>query len=197
MATTILMARHGETDWNRDSRFQGHADTTLNDAGREQARALGERLADDGIVAIYTSPLLRARETAGIVAARLGLEVEALDALREVDVGSWSGLTRAEVEERFPDGFRRWLEFDHGWDDGESYDELGLRVLAALADLAGLHPGERVLVVSHGGPMRAALAAAAEVAYADARRGAKPVGNCEVAVFRFEDERLRRIDSAD
>jgi probable phosphoglycerate mutase len=197
VATTILMARHGETDWNRDSRFQGHADTTLNDAGREQARALGERLADDGIVAIYTSPLLRARETAGIVAARLGLEVEALDALREVDVGSWSGLTRAEVEERFPDGFRRWLEFDHGWDDGESYDELGLRVLAALADLAGLHPGERVLVVSHGGPMRAALAAAAEVAYADARRGAKPVGNCEVAVFRFEDERLRRIDSAD
>jgi broad specificity phosphatase PhoE len=195
--TTILMARHGETDWNRDSRFQGHADTTLNDAGREQARALAERLAGDGIVTVYSSPLLRARETAEIVAGRLGLGVEAVDGLREVDVGSWSGLTRTEIEERFPDGFRRWLEYEHGWDDGETYDQLGRRVLRALGDIAGRHPGERVLVVSHGGPMRAAMAAAEEVAYADARRGAKPVGNCDIAIFRFEDERLRRLDSGD
>ena len=188
------MARHGETDWNRESRFQGHADTPLNEAGREQARALAERLADDGIAAVYSSPLRRAHETAAIVAAALGLEVESVDGLREVDVGSWSGLTRTEVEARFPEGFRRWLELDHGWDDGESYEELGRRVLAALRRLAARHRGERILVVSHGGPMRAAMAAAAEVTYADARRVAKPVHNCAVAVFRFEDERLRRVD---
>ncbi len=194
MATTILMARHGETDWNRESRFQGHADTTLNDAGRSQARELAERLAGDHIVAVYASPLLRALETAEIVAARLGLEVETVDGLREVDVGSWSGLTRTEVEQRHPDGFRRWLALDHGWEDGESYEELGRRVLASLRELAERHPGQRVLVVSHGGPMRSAMASAAEVSYADARRIGTHVGNCDVAVFRFEDERLRRLD---
>ena len=188
------MARHGETDWNRESRFQGHADTTLNEAGRAQARQLAERLADDHIAAVYSSPLLRALETAEIVAARLGLAVETVEGLREVDVGSWSGLTRDEVGERFPEGLRRWLDSDHGWDDGESYEDLGRRVLGALAELAAQHPGERLLVVSHGGPMRAAMAAAAEIAYADARRGATPVGNCDVAVFRFEGERLRRLD---
>ena len=191
------MARHGETDWNRESRFQGHADTTLNDAGRQQARELADRLAGEDIVAVYASPLLRAFETAEIVGERLGLGVETVEGLREVDVGSWSGLTRTEIERRFPEGFRRWLDFDHGWDDGESYEALGTRVLAALTDLAVRHPSERVLVVSHGGPMRAALAAAASVSYADARRVAKPVGNCDVAVFRFEDARLRRIDSDD
>lgn len=195
MATTILMARHGETEWNRESRFQGHADTTLNEGGREQARALAERLVGENVAAVYASPLRRAHETAEIVAERLGLEVEAIDALREVDVGSWSGLTRAEIEQRFPEGFRRWLEFGHGWDDGESYEELGTRVLAALAELARRHPEERVLVVSHGGPMRAAMAAAADLTYANARRGAGPVGNCDLAIFRFQDERLRRLDS--
>jgi len=194
--TTILMARHGETDWNRESRFQGHADTTLNEAGREQAEALAERLRTEEIEAVYASPLLRAHETAEIVARSLGLPVETVAGLREVDVGSWSGLTRTGIEERFPDGFRRWLEFDHGWDDGESYEALGARVLAVLAEVAARHPGGRVLVVTHGGPMRAALAAAASVSYADARRVEAPVGNCDVTVFRLEDERLRRLDSA-
>jgi broad specificity phosphatase PhoE len=193
--TTILMARHGETDWNRESRFQGHADTALNDAGRGQARELAERLTRERIVAVYASPLLRALETAEIVAARLELAVETVDGLREVDVGSWSGLTRTEVEQRYPDGYRRWLALDHGWEDGESYEELGQRVLASLSELAGRHPGERVLAVSHGGPMRSAIAAADEVAYAEARRAGQPVGNCDIAVFRFEDERLRRLDN--
>ncbi len=189
------MARHGETDWNRESRFQGHADTQLNESGREQAQELADRLARERITVVYASPLARALETAEIVADRLGLDVETVEGLREVDVGSWSGLTRAEIEERFPEGFRRWLEFDHGWDGGESYEELGVRVLAALRKLAARHPGERVLVVSHGGPMRAALASASASSYADARRIAKPIGNCDVAVFRFEEDELRRIDS--
>ncbi len=189
------MARHGETDWNRESRFQGHADTQLNESGREQAQELADRLARERITVVYASPLARALETAEIVAGRLGLDVETVEGLREVDVGSWSGLTRAEIEERFPEGFRRWIEFDHGWDGGESYEELGVRVLAALRKLAARHPEERVLVVSHGGPMRAALASASASSYADARRLAKPIGNCDVAVFRFEEDELRRIDS--
>src|SRR5581483_3361612 len=111
--TTILLARHGETDWNRDQRFQGHGDPPLNDHGREQARNLAVRFAADPepLAAIYASTLRRARETAKIVGEHLGLHVETHDGLREVDLGSWSGLTRAEVEHAFPEGFRRWLDF--------------------------------------------------------------------------------------
>jgi 2,3-bisphosphoglycerate-dependent phosphoglycerate mutase len=195
--TTILMARHGETDWNRDNRFQGHADPPLNELGREQAHELAERLAREELDAVYTSPLQRARETAKIVAGRLGLEAEPLDGLLEVDVGSWSGLTRTEVEQRFPAGYRRWLDLGHGWDDGESYQELGERVLATLAGLAARHPVGRILVVTHGGPMRAAEAASQAVSYTDARRVASPVGNCALFLFRFEDDALRRLDDSD
>jgi 2,3-bisphosphoglycerate-dependent phosphoglycerate mutase len=194
--TTILIARHGETDWNRERRFQGHADPPLNEVGREQAGQLARELAGSEVTAVYASPLARARETAEIVAAALALPVETRDALREVDVGSWQGLTRDEIEERFPTGFRRWLvDFSHGWDGGESYDELGRRVVADLLELAERHPDERVLVVTHGGPMRAAQAAAADAEYAEVRRVAGPIGNCAVLVFAVESERLRRVDS--
>ena len=111
------MVRHGETDWNRDSRFQGHADPPLNEVGRVQAQELASELAGETFDAAYASPLERAHETARILAARLHLGVRLREALREVDVGSWSGLTRTEVEARFPDGYGRWLEYGHGWDD--------------------------------------------------------------------------------
>ncbi len=123
--TTILLARHGETDWNRENRFQGHADPPLNETGRAQAAELAAALANEPLAAVYSSPLRRAFETAQIVGAPHGLEPVPVDALREVDVGSWQGLTRAEIEERFPEQFARWLDYEQGWDDGESYDEMG------------------------------------------------------------------------
>jgi broad specificity phosphatase PhoE len=122
--TTILLARHGESDWNRDRRWQGHADRPLTDLGREQARALADRLAATELDAVYSSDLERARETAAIVAEPHQLPVKELSDLREVDVGSWSGLTRAEAEERYPNAFRRWTEGEEGWDDGETYEQL-------------------------------------------------------------------------
>jgi probable phosphoglycerate mutase len=194
--TTILLARHGETDWNRERRFQGHADPPLNELGRRQARELAETLASSGVTAVYASPLARARETAAIVGEALGLPVETRVALREVDVGSWQGLTRDEVEARYPDDFRGWLDGDHGWGGGESYDELGRRVVADLLTLAARHPAERILVVTHGGPVRAAQAAAADTDHAGARRLSGPVGNCALLAFAVESERLRRVDSA-
>jgi broad specificity phosphatase PhoE len=93
--TTILLARHGESDWNRAKRWQGFADRPLTELGREQAVALADRLRDTELDAIYSSDLHRARETAEIVAGSKGLRVEVVRDLREVDVGSWSGLTRA------------------------------------------------------------------------------------------------------
>jgi probable phosphoglycerate mutase len=192
--TTILLARHGETDWNRDNRFQGHADPPLNETGRMQAAELAATLASQELVAVYSSPLQRALETARVVAAARGLDPVPVDALREVDVGSWQGLTRTEIEERFPEQFARWLDYEQGWADGESYQEMGERVVTALLELAAAHEGERVLAVSHGGPIRAAFAFADGTSYADARRLGPTIGNVFVAKFVVEAGSLRRLD---
>jgi broad specificity phosphatase PhoE len=97
VATTIVLVRHGETDWNRDNRFQGHADPPLNDNGRAQARVLAAELRTQRFAAAYTSPLRRAAETAAILADGLGLEAVPETSLKEVDVGSWTTHRRSEV----------------------------------------------------------------------------------------------------
>ncbi len=152
--TRILLARHGETEWNRLGRWQGHADPPLNELGRRQAETLAAQLSGDGISAVYASDLRRASETAAIVAAHLRLEVREDRALREIDVGSWSGLTRDEVRERFPDGFARWQAGEIGH-DGETREQLETRVVAAVESIAHQHPAQAVLVVTHGGAIRA------------------------------------------
>jgi broad specificity phosphatase PhoE len=158
--TIILLARHGESDWNAARRWQGHADRPLTEKGREQARALAERLAHVELDAVFSSDLRRAADTAAEVARAQGIEAVELQGLREVDVGSWSGLTREEAEQRFPAGFARWQKGFPGWDDGESYEEMTSRVLDAVLGVARAHEGGRALVVSHGGPIRAIHAAA-------------------------------------
>jgi broad specificity phosphatase PhoE len=191
--TTLLLARHGETDWNRARRWQGHADRPLTDRGRAQAAALAERLADIALDAIYASDLRRARETAAFVAARQGLEVIELRDLREVDVGSWEGLTREEAEEKFPEGYRRWLTGGTGWDDGETYEQMSARVLAAVGRIAAAHEGGRVLIVSHGGPIRAIHAAALGLGV-DAYRRIRPVEpNARLSAVCVEDGSLTEL----
>jgi probable phosphoglycerate mutase len=192
--TELLLVRHGETDWNRERRFQGHADPPLNDAGREQAHELAETLAGQGIDAIYTSDLQRARETAEILAARFGSEVVALRELREIDVGDWQGLTWPEIEERHPAGAARWHRDGHGWDGGETYDQLRERIVAVLRGIAERHPGQRVLVVGHGGTVRATRAFVDGVPVAESRRRNPPIGNCEVFKVVTEDGTWRGID---
>jgi broad specificity phosphatase PhoE len=190
----ILLARHGETDWNRESRFQGHADPPLNELGREQAAELATALAVEEIAAVYSSPLQRSLETAQAVAEPHRLSALPVDGLREVDVGSWQALTRDEVEQRFPEHFRRWLDYGRGWDDGESYEEMGERALAALEALAARHEGERIVAVTHGGPIRAALARAEGISHSEARRRGPVLGNCFVARFAVRDGDFRRLD---
>jgi broad specificity phosphatase PhoE len=139
--TTLLLVRHGETDWNADGRLQGHTDRPLSDFGRRQARELAAELEGDELEAIYSSDLARARETAEIVGERLGLPVELDPDLREKDWGNWEGLTAVE---------RDRVEFV-----GESTEAHQERMLRALRRIAERHPGEgRVLVVTHGGSMR-------------------------------------------
>jgi broad specificity phosphatase PhoE len=192
--TELLLLRHGETDWNRDGRFQGHADPPLNAKGREQARTLAAELAGEGIELVYTSDLARARETAEIVAERLGASVVALRELREIDVGEWQGLTWPEVEERYPDAARNWHERGHGWQSGESYDDLAERVLGTLRRIAGDHPAQRVLIVGHGGTVRVVRAFAEGLSVAESRRRSPALGNCQVFRVVTEDGTFRGID---
>ena len=179
--TTILLVRHGETDWNAERRVQGHTDRPLNETGIAQARALAGQLAAEVIDAIYSSDLARARETAKIVAGVRGLPVETLPALRERDFGTWEGLTDEEVFVRFPDARAG------PWGDAETRDELGVRILEACKQIASRHPGASVLVVTHGGPVRAMLAHCA----AD---GAGPIANCQVFTLAFRDEEFTALD---
>jgi 2,3-bisphosphoglycerate-dependent phosphoglycerate mutase len=189
VATTLLLARHGETDWNRERRWQGHADPPLNDTGRAQALALAEELRPDQPTAVYSSDLARSLETATIVAAALGLPVETDARLREVDVGEWSGLLWSEIEARYPDGVRRRLAGETGWERGEEFGAMRERVVAALVDIASAHPGGRVLVVTHGGPVVAAWLAAG-----GAFEERPTVGNGHVLPVRVEGGRIARID---
>jgi broad specificity phosphatase PhoE len=181
VATTLVLVRHGETDWNRERRFQGRADLPLNEAGRGQARELAERLHGEPVSALYTSPLRRASETAEILAERFGLQVQPLDALLEIDVGAWEGLTIDEVRATYPE--RADADWRSGWEDGETYEELSKRVVPALVALGAKHEGEQVLAVTHAGPLRAAIAASLRLSYDDARPLIGRLENC--AVFRF------------
>jgi probable phosphoglycerate mutase len=154
MPTRVLLVRHGQSEWNAEGRWQGQADPPLTEDGRRQAAALAEKLAEEGIAAIYSSDLRRASATAEAIGARLGLEVVLDRGLREIDVGSWSGLTRAEVEARFPEGFARWRGGEIGH-DGETSEELTERVVETVERIAAAHEGQTVVIVTHGGSIRA------------------------------------------
>jgi broad specificity phosphatase PhoE len=148
--TTLLLVRHGETDWNAEGRLQGHTDRPLNETGRRQARELADRLAGERVDAIYASDLSRAKETAEIVGERLGLTVVIDPDLREKNWGNWEGLTGDE---------RVHVEFE-----GETTEAHRDRIVRAVRRIAELHPEQRIVIVTHGGSLRRIQAAANGVA---------------------------------
>ncbi|MBV8064491.1 MAG: histidine phosphatase family protein [Actinobacteria bacterium] len=194
MRTTFLLVRHGQSEWNREGRWQGLADPPLTELGVRQAQELAEHLASERIDAIYASDLRRALATAEIIAAPRGLTVVVEPALREIDVGEWSGLTTDEIEIRHPDGFRRHLEGGDGWEQGEPHAEMSARIVSAIERIARLHPGECVLCVLHGGVIRALLAHAEGVDLQAFRRTNRGPANGTVARIAVEDLTFSRID---
>jgi broad specificity phosphatase PhoE len=153
----ILLVRHGQTSWNAAGRLQGHTDIELDVTGREQALALARTLGDAGITRVWSSDLVRARETAAIIAAHLGLAAPATDAeLRERRFGVFEGLTRDECAATHPDAWRAWLAQTGHPPGGEPRDEAVVRMQRALARLARANAAGTgtMLVVSHGGVMR-------------------------------------------
>jgi broad specificity phosphatase PhoE len=191
--TNLLLARHGETDWNRDGRWQGHSDTPLNGRGREQANELADELVSVDVV--YSSDLARARETAEIVAARLGREVRLDPRLRERGFGAWEGLTSVEIESRFADEHRRWRAGEgFGAADAEPFDSFAARVHTFLEDVLLLHPTENVLVIAHGGSIRVIHALATGRDYVRDHRLIPAVANCGVARYAARDGKLAPLD---
>ena len=192
--TTILLVRHGETEWNAAGRIQGQTNSSLNDRGRAQANELADRLDGEAITAVYSSDLDRARETAEILAARLDLPVVLDPALRERDFGSWEGKTVDELEEQWPGAWARWREGNEGEGDVEDHLALAERVRDAIRRLAAAHPGERILVVAHGGAIRVILTDAAGLSYPEARRQQRNIANCDVSRLGVENGTVRLLD---
>jgi 2,3-bisphosphoglycerate-dependent phosphoglycerate mutase len=151
--TRILAVRHGETAWNRDTRIQGHTDIELNEHGRWQATRLADALRDEPIDACYASDLLRALETAQAVARTRGQNVTTHTGLRERCFGRFEGHTWAELEHRFPEESLAWRKRvpDFAPAGGESLMQLEARVVSTVQEIAARHPGEQILMVSHGG----------------------------------------------
>lgn len=192
MATsTLLLVRHGETDWNATHRWQGFTGPPLNALGVRQAHELAENLDGTALTAIYSSDSARALQTAEIVAESRGLAVQQDPRLREVNFGEWEGLTREEINERYAGAFREWdackLAAPTG---GETDFEMAERVIVALREIGAKHPAERVLVVRSGGPIRAVQADSKGVDQGIARLHFERAGNCPVHEVRVEGQRF-------
>lgn len=156
---TIHLARHGQTAYNHEGRFQGHLPVPLDATGRQQAAALAEAAAQVTLRSLWCSPLERARETAAIVAARIGLRPQEDARFAETDTGDWTDRSFAEIRVEDPEGFAAYQRSDHAfrYPGGESFAEQSDRVHAALADLRATAQLLPALVVCHRGVIRLAL----------------------------------------
>lgn len=149
--TEFVLIRHGETDWNLQGRLQGRTDVPLNDIGREQALQVVDDLRDTGWDVVLASPLQRAWQTAVIITTALGMDESLIITnpdLRERSYGAVEGLTVAERDARYP---------DHVWPGAESTPDLNERAGRAMTEFATLYADKRILIVAHGGWIRAAL----------------------------------------
>jgi len=155
VTTRILLIRHGETDWNAQGRIQGHLEVPLNTRGLRQADALAQRLAGGSFAAVYSSDLMRARQTAEAVADVCGLSVQLDKRLREWDLGILAGMSITAALQEQPETFRIYREriVDRSIPGGESIRQRFARVTESIEEIACAYRGETLVVVSHGGPL--------------------------------------------
>jgi len=193
--TQLLLIRHGQSTWNAQGRIQGWADPPLSETGLDQARKLAQRLIIEGypIAAIYSSPLLRARQTAEQVAQALGLPVQTDDRLKENGVGQFTGLTGQEVEQQFPE----WVaarRASPAWiapPDGEDRGGFASRTAAVMADIVANHSEQTVAVVSHGGILGAYLIHVLEMSIH--RSSPFQFDNASLSIVQVGEHRIRLL----
>ena len=159
MSCRLVLVRHGETAWNKELRFQGHADIPLSLHGKEQARSLSLRLATSRFDAVYASDLKRARMTADILADAHALPVQELTGLREINFGQWEGLTIKEIQARYDREIKAWWSspLSTRVPGGETFAEVVQRSMKAVKQIYYSHPDGQVLVVAHGGAIRSII----------------------------------------
>jgi len=152
-ATRILAIRHGQTAWNADNRIQGHTDIALDALGEWQAERLAQALGDEELEVLYSSDLMRARQTAAPLAARKGLALHLDSGLRERGFGEFEGLSFAQIEQHWPEQAAAWRrrDPDFGARGGEVLRDFRDRVVAAVERLARAHRGQSIALVTHGG----------------------------------------------
>jgi 2,3-bisphosphoglycerate-dependent phosphoglycerate mutase len=187
-ATRILAIRHGQTAWNADGRIQGHTDIGLDDTGQWQAERLAEALQGEALHALYSSDLLRARQTAQLL-QRFSTESLRLDTgLRERSFGRLEGLSFAEIEERWPQEAARWRQRDPDFapGGGETLKAFYARCVATAARLAAAHAGQTIVLVAHGGVLDMLYRAAAGLDLAAPRRW--ELGNASVNRLLYSPE---------
>jgi len=159
MVTTLILVRHGESEANRSDRFAGHWDVPLLERGLRQAQLTADYIARHyHVTHVYASDLQRAWWTGQCIARQLDCPITAEPQMREISAGEWEGILFSRMAERYPQETAQWLQ-DVGnarCPGGESVRELGVRVTAAMEDIARRHPGETVVVATHATPIRVA-----------------------------------------
>ena len=161
----LIMVRHGQTTWNAQKRYQGQSDVPLDETGRQQATALARYFASEHINTIYSSDLQRAVQTAQAIARATAVPVIADVRLREIAFGRWEGLTYMEIQERWPEEYQGWQNdpLARVPPGGETLAQIEQRVGAFVGDIRRKHDGQTVLVVAHGGSLRALVCHALEL----------------------------------
>ena len=151
ISTPIILVRHGQTAWNKEDRFRGRTDLPLDDFGTRQAEAATAKLADCGAKAIYASPLKRTMMTAEPIAARLGLSIQPLNGLIDIDYGSWQGLSTEEAFEQDRNLYRQWIESPQNarFPQGEGLNDVRDRVESVISKVLTEHVGQTVIFISH------------------------------------------------
>ena len=189
--TRLIVVRHAETTWNREKRMQGTTDTPLSDVGRVQAQAVGRRLAGRPFSALYSSDLSRARDTARAIAEHSGRELVLDPRLQERRFGIFEGLLAAEIMARYPEEYARFASRDPDYEvpGGESARGFVDRCLGCLAEIAGRHRGEEIVVVTHGLVLDALYRAAHDLPHAQPRP--VPLINASVNLFDHADRGWR------
>ena len=199
--TELILLRHGETEWNRELRFQGQVDVPLNATGHAQAQRLAQRLAGEPIDHLVSSDLSRARQTADpfarqVQASRgIGLDVDA--ALREQAFGRIDGMRVEDIKRDHADVWAGWTQFqsDYVVPDGESTRQFHTRVMAALWQMVASHPGRTLAVVTHGGVLDMVFRTARGLGLEGPRQSAIP--NAGISRVRMQDGVVELLQWAD
>ncbi|MDB5752973.1 MAG: histidine phosphatase family protein [Ramlibacter sp.] len=195
--TELVLIRHGETEMNRELRFQGHVDCALNAIGLEQARRLAVRMAGEPADAVYASDLLRAQQTVQPIAAMLALQPVTEAGLREQSFGRVDGMRVEDIKEQHPECWEGWLRFeqDYCMPEGESTRQFHARVMAAVQRLVAAHPRQKLVVVTHGGVLDMIYRTALSLGLDGPRQSEIP--NAGLNRIRVRDTGIEILDWAD